>query len=177
MLLISCYHVSIFYFLFLFLFHNNLCCVYGDYHTLKKRHFFVLSPFRNSLLFFNGFIFTFLLLLLLLLLLFDFLMLVLGVQKIPLSLVCNSDIDRPLRFEILDWDNGGHHTFMGQVDTSVRALMDSAGHAINVIDPAKAAKHAKKGTKYINSGTFHSTYTYIEENPTFSDVSVSRVYV
>ena len=54
------------------------------------------------------------------------------------------------------------------MDTSVRQLMASNGAALNVID---AAKKAKKGDKYLNSGTLHATYCYIEENPTFSDVS------
>eukprot|EP01032_Pedospumella_encystans_P011642 gene11642-13527_t len=86
--------------------------------------------------------------------------------KIPLALVCNGDIDRPLRVEVLDWDKSGKHVYMGQVDTSVRQLMASNGAALNVID---TAKKAKKGDKYLNSGTLHASYCYIEENPTFSD--------
>ncbi len=54
------------------------------------------------------------------------------------------------------------------MDTSVRQLMASNGAALNVID---AAKKAKRGDKYLNSGTLHASYCYIEENPTFSDVS------
>ena len=54
------------------------------------------------------------------------------------------------------------------MDTSVRQLMASNGAALNVID---TAKKAKKGDKYLNSGTLHASYCYIEENPTFSDVS------
>ena len=42
------------------------------------------------------------------------------------------------------------------------------GAALNVVEPLK---QAKKGAKYLNSGTLHATYCYIEENPTFSDVS------
>ena len=37
-----------------------------------------------------------------------------------------------------------------------------------MVEPEKAAK---RGAKYLNSGTLHATYCYIEENPTFSDVS------
>lgn len=47
--------------------------------------------------------------------------------------------------------------------------MHNAGSALNVIEPEKVAK---RGAKYANSGTLHATYCYIEENPTFSDVSV-----
>ena len=40
-------------------------------------------------------------------------------QKIPLALVCNGDIDRPLRVEVLDWDKNGKHVYMGQVRVNV----------------------------------------------------------
>ena len=57
---------------------------------------------------------------------------------------------------------------MGQVSTSVRELIATNGCGINIIEPLK---QAKKGNKYLNSGTFHATHCYIEEKPTFSDVS------
>jgi hypothetical protein len=85
-----------------------------------------------------------------------------------MTLLCNGDIDRPIRIEVLDWDKAGKHAFMGQVDTSVRGLLDSNGTAMNVIDPRK---QAKKGDRYLNDGVLHATYTYIEDNPTFADVS------
>jgi hypothetical protein len=88
-----------------------------------------------------------------------------------MTLLCNGDIDRPIRIEVLDWDKGGKHGFMGQVDTSVRALLDSNGAAIHVIDPRR---QAKKGDRYLNDGVLHATYTYIEDNPTFADVSGSN---
>ena len=56
---------------------------------------------------------------------------------------------------------------MGQVETSVRAMVASNGEPMSVIEPAKKEK---KGAKYFNSGMLHATYCYIEENPTFSDV-------
>ncbi len=85
-----------------------------------------------------------------------------------MTLICNGDIDRPIRIEVLDYDRGGKHGAMGQVDTSVRGLIESNGSAFNIIKPEKLAK---KGDKYVNSGTLHATYCYIEENPTFTDVS------
>ena len=56
----------------------------------------------------------------------------------------------------------------------MRALIASNGAALNVID---AAKQKKRGDKYLNSGTLHASYCYIEENPTFSDVSVHTIGV
>lgn len=37
------------------------------------------------------------------------------VQKIALSLVCNGDIDRPIRIEVLDHGGKDKHVYMGQV--------------------------------------------------------------
>lgn len=91
----------------------------------------------------------------------------LRVQKVPMSLLCNGDVDRPLRIEVLDFDKGGKHLPMGQVDTSVRELLESKGAPLSVIEPAK---QAKKGDKYMNSGSLHASNCRIEENPTFTDV-------
>lgn len=88
-----------------------------------------------------------------------------------MALLCNGDIDRPLRIEVLDWDKHGKHQSMGVVETSARALMDSNGAGMNIVDPAKKAK---KGDKYLNDGTLHASYCYIEENPTFADVRESN---
>ena len=89
-----------------------------------------------------------------------------------MSLLCNGDVDRPLRIEVMDWDKNGKHEQIGQVDTSVRALLDSNGHALHIIDPVRKAK---KGAKYLNEGTLHATYTYVEQNPTFADVSMACI--
>ena len=55
----------------------------------------------------------------------------------------------------------------------MRALLTSNGKALNVIDPVK---QKKRGDKYLHSGTLHATYCYIEENPTFSDVSLQLYF-
>jgi hypothetical protein len=81
--------------------------------------------------------------------------------------LCNGDLDRPLKIEIFDHEKSGKHVFMGQVNASVRDLLASGGNGLNVIEPDK---QAKKGAKYLNSGTFHASNCYVEENPTFSDV-------
>jgi hypothetical protein len=82
--------------------------------------------------------------------------------------LCNGDFDRPLKIEVFDFEKTGKHVFMGQASVSVRDLLASGGSALNVIEPDK---QAKKGAKYLNSGTLHAANCYVEENPTFSDVS------
>jgi hypothetical protein len=49
--------------------------------------------------------------------------------------VCNGDIDRPLLFEVWDWDSRGKHVNMGDFTTSVRELADNGAgfkFAVNV---------------------------------------------
>ncbi|KAJ1442231.1 Copine-domain-containing protein [Ochromonadaceae sp. CCMP2298] len=80
---------------------------------------------------------------------------------------------RPLRFEIFDHEKTGRHVFMGLVETSVRAMVASNGTAMDVIE----AEKKNKKRNYVNSGTLHATHAYIEENPTFSDVSMYGMYI
>ena len=55
--------------------------------------------------------------------------------KVEMSLqkICNGDIDRPLIFEVWDWDSRGKHVAMGDFTTSVREIADNgAGHKFAV---------------------------------------------
>lgn len=85
--------------------------------------------------------------------------------KIPMSTLCNGDIDRPLKIDILDWEKNGKHNFMGTVQTSCRALLTNNGAGMDVIEPDKKAK--KKN--YINSGTLLASNVIVEYHPTFTE--------
>lgn len=87
--------------------------------------------------------------------------------KIPMGVLCNGDIDRPLRVEIFDYDENSSHDTMGIVETSVRGMITSNGSALPVIE---TAKKGKKG--YTNSGTLTCSQCVIEEHPSFSDFIV-----
>lgn len=87
-----------------------------------------------------------------------------GETKIPMSRLCNQDLDRPLTIEIFDWDSNGKHESMGAVRTSVRAMLNANGAPMDVIEPAVAAK--KKG--YVNSGHLSAANAHIEHHPTFA---------
>jgi hypothetical protein len=80
--------------------------------------------------------------------------------KIPMGLLCNGDIDRPLRIEIFDYDENSSHDTMGVVDTSIRGMISANGTAFPVIE---LAKKDKKG--YTNSGTLTCSNCMIEEHP------------
>lgn len=54
---------------------------------------------------------------------------------------------------------------MGEVECSVRTLLEAHGTGLNVIEPEK--KKAKKS--YVNSGTLHANDISIEHHPTFGD--------
>lgn len=88
--------------------------------------------------------------------------------RIPMLVLCNGDYDRPVKIEIWDHESSGKHQFMGQVETSVRGIINSEGHALDVIEPLKREK--KKN--YVNSGTLTCNNPYVEKNPSFVDVGV-----
>jgi hypothetical protein len=84
--------------------------------------------------------------------------------KIPMTTLCNGDIDRPLKIEIFDYNENSKHVSMGAVETSVRAMVTGGGAPMNVIE---ADKKSKKG--YVNSGTLVAGSCVIEQYPTLSD--------
>jgi hypothetical protein len=88
-----------------------------------------------------------------------------AVAKIPMVGLCNGDIDRPLKIEILDHERSGKHVFMGVVTTSVRGMLTSNNRPMPVIEPEKQQK--KKG--YVDSGTLTAGNAQIEYHPAFSD--------
>lgn len=84
--------------------------------------------------------------------------------KIAMSTLCNGDLDRPLKIDILDWEKNGKHNYMGTVETSCRQLLTSNGGGFNVIEPEK-----KKKKGYVNSGTLVASNVIVEYNPTFTE--------
>jgi hypothetical protein len=85
----------------------------------------------------------------------------------PLVSICNGDLDRPIKIEIWDEDSNGKHDFMGEVETSVRGLMQGGASGLDVIE--KDVKAKKKG--YVNSGKLHCNNAVIEHHPTLVEVT------
>jgi hypothetical protein len=83
------------------------------------------------------------------------------VVSISMQKLCNGDMDRPLKISIYDWDSDGRHDSMGSVHTSVRAMLDSRGQPMNVIEDDKKGK---KG--YVNSGTLTALNPTVVPKPT-----------
>ena len=83
--------------------------------------------------------------------------------------MCNGDLDRPLKIEIWDHDSNGKHDSMGSVETNVRTMITNHGVPMNVIDQKDKAK---KGAKYVNSGTLTAKDAMVETHPTFSQVNL-----
>lgn len=86
------------------------------------------------------------------------------ITRVPMQVICNGDMDRPIKIRIMDWDSDGSHDDMGVVLTSVRGLIDSRGVAFDVIEETKKSK---KG--YKNSGTLSVINPGIEARPSFLD--------
>lgn len=89
------------------------------------------------------------------------------VSRILMADLCNGDIFRPLKIDVYDHESSGRHQYMGSVETSVKALLDSRGAAMNVIEPDKQ----KKSKSYVNSGTLTASNVFVEPHPTLTDVS------
>lgn len=85
--------------------------------------------------------------------------------KIPMGALCNGDLDRPLKIEVMDFEKNGKHDSMGTLQTSVRAMLTSNGAGIDVIEEDKKAK--KKS--YVNSGQLFMSNVIIEHHPTFAE--------
>ena len=83
--------------------------------------------------------------------------------RIAMSVLCNGDLDRPLRWEIFDWSSDGKHQYMGAVQASVRTLQANAG-PYDVIEEAKK----KSDSRYGNSGTLTARVN-VEHHPCFTD--------
>ena len=88
------------------------------------------------------------------------------VSRINMVQLCNGDIHRPLKVAIFDFDSNGKHQPMGHVMTSVVALLDSRGAALNVIEPEKQSSKS-----YVNSGTLTVTNAFVEPHPTLQQVT------
>ena len=99
------------------------------------------------------------------------------VSRIPMTALCNGDMDRPIKIEIWDHESSGRHQYMGCIETTVRGLVDSRGAPFNVIEADKKAKKAS----YVNSGTFMAANVHIEHYPTLAEVCVpgyqSHIYL
>ena len=85
-------------------------------------------------------------------------------STISLQQLCNGDLDRPLKIEVMDWDSDGKHDAMGVVMTSVRQLLDTSGTPLNVIEESKKSKRG-----YVNSGTLRALDVKIVHQPSFLD--------
>lgn len=86
---------------------------------------------------------------------------------IPMSKLCNSDLHRPLKIEVFDFEKSGKHVFMGQATgVSVNSMISNGTAGFNIMEPEKQAR-----SNYKNSGTLHAQNVSVEHIPTFADVS------
>lgn len=84
--------------------------------------------------------------------------------KIPMTQLCNNDLYRPLKIEIMDWDSNGKHDSMGIVETTANGLLQANGSPIPVIEEEKK----KKKKSYTNSGHLIASHVTVEHHPTFT---------
>ena len=83
--------------------------------------------------------------------------------------LCNGDLDRVLKIEVLDKDSDGSSDLIGSFRTTLRRL--SCGPSTdNVYDCINEKKKAKKGSKYKNSGVIKLIKINTEKIPSFLEI-------
>ena len=88
-------------------------------------------------------------------------------MELTLSSLCNADHHRPLKLTVEDWNQSGSHSMIGEVETSVDALLQLArGAELPLINQKKKNK---KKAKYRNSGLLIVRSCLLETRPTFLD--------
>ena len=87
--------------------------------------------------------------------------------EISLKDLCNGDYERPLKFEVFDWDSDGTHDTIGEFVASFTKLKTGMVEQteFKVINHKKATK--KKG--YKDSGKVYLKYLEVKEVPSFLD--------
>jgi len=86
--------------------------------------------------------------------------------ELTVSALCNADYHRPLLLRVEDWNLSGSHKLIGEVETSLQALMQlEPGSELPLTNPKK--KNKRKS--YRNSGRLVMSSCQVEEVPTFLD--------
>ena len=88
-------------------------------------------------------------------------------MELTLSRLCNADHHRPLKFTVEDWNKSGSHSMIGELETSVDALLQlSRGSELPLVNQKKKRK---KKERYRNSGLLIVRSCQLETRPTFLD--------
>jgi len=77
---------------------------------------------------------------------------------VSVQVLCNGDIDRPLKIQVSDWNSNGSHDLIGEVISSVRALQPNKEFSLTHPEIKK-----KKGHKYVDSGILKVDYLKTEK--------------
>merc|ERR1712240_884190 len=82
-------------------------------------------------------------------------------MELTLSSLCNADHHRPLKFTVEDWNKSGSHSMIGELETSVDALLQlSRGADLPLVNQKKRSR---------NSGLLIVRSCQLETRPTFLD--------
>ncbi|XP_067930020.1 copine-8-like isoform X2 [Watersipora subatra] len=92
-------------------------------------------------------------------------------MSIPVSALCNGDLNRTLKVECYDWDSDGSHDMIGVFLTNVAELSSSQARF--------ELKHPKKANKkkYKNSGMISVDHVRMEKNYAFLDYIKAGVQI
>jgi len=83
---------------------------------------------------------------------------------IPVQVLCNGDLDRPLLISVYDWNLSGSHVLIGEFTSTLRELQPDESFTLE-----NASIRKKKGSKYKGSGTFLIRQCTIEKRYSLLD--------
>mmetsp|Transcript_33434 Transcript_33434/g.105624 ORF Transcript_33434/g.105624 Transcript_33434/m.105624 type:complete len:608 (-) Transcript_33434:330-2153(-) len=97
--------------------------------------------------------------------------------QLPLKQLCNGDKDRPLRFEVWDFDKHSDHDYMGSFETSVNGLLGSQAGSHGGTGmlqgqptfPVVEEKKRARNKRYTHSGEVYALHRELLFVPTFMD--------
>jgi hypothetical protein len=85
--------------------------------------------------------------------------------RIPLSTICNGDVYCPMLLQVYDCETDHKHDLIGQVETSIHALISSNGEPLYL-----------KTAAGVEAGTLRANHASVTQRPTITDVSALVAY-
>jgi hypothetical protein len=83
---------------------------------------------------------------------------------VPLSKLCNRQKDRPIRFEVYDWNRSGTHELIGLVETNVLNINTNTSTTYDLKDPKRLNKsgYSNSGQLILQSASFVRELSFLE---------------
>jgi len=83
--------------------------------------------------------------------------------ELSLSVLCQADLHRPLKLVVEDWNRSGSHSFIGETETSVQALLElQPGTELSLVNTKKKKKNKESGKLVVRSCRMETVPTFLD---------------